>query len=93
MAFIGTARTLRDAESTFRKVSTAAFPNYPINACFDQLQRTILDIQGGFDALCLLPGGGDPSSFVLWNDTRLIALLLKTNKPFYTASGIPRTLP
>lgn len=88
LVFIGTERALRDAESTFRKQSTAAFPSFVRTASFEQMQGTILELQSGADAFCLLRGGGDPNSFVLWNDTRLIALLLKTNKPFYTLHRI-----
>jgi exodeoxyribonuclease VII large subunit len=87
IVFIGTERALKDAESTFRRFSQADFPTVQTVATFERLQSVMLAAAQGFDGLCFLRGGGDSTSFAIWNDSRLISLLLGLRKPFYTAIG------
>jgi exodeoxyribonuclease VII large subunit len=87
IAFVGTERALRDAESTFKRSSQSTLSLVPSVANFQQFQATISNLVPSFDALCFLRGGGDPASFVIWNDSRLISYLVELRLPFYTALG------
>lgn len=41
----------------------------------------------GYDAICLVRGGGDPEDFACWNEPELVRGLLEGGRPFYTALG------
>ncbi len=51
------------------------------------LQAAIVAAAKTCDGVCLVRGGGDPDTFRTLNDRRLIDILLRSGKHFYTALG------
>ncbi len=88
LVLIGTERGIQDASTTFARRLEAPLETRVIRASdCDTLLREVRSVVQRFDGFCLMRGGGDPPSFVLWSDPQLIRGLLELKKPFYAAIG------